>query len=134
MVTVHTTYAGGNGYWADWLALRLMAIYLKKPILVVAHVDGQEATLYIFPPTTARLQQLGTCDSQKTSRPGMFIPSCAYDPDTLVLYYNGVDHYAVTWVPQAKEYAASDEGELLQAFKEVAAARPNWFMAGMKGE
>ena len=111
--------------------MRLLAIMLQQPILVVSPYAPKGAIMWIFPATLDGPDERMAFDYQKTTDRGMFIPAIAYEASTIVLYHNGGDHYAITWVPPPADCDAPNQEELLSAFKAVAAARrPNWFVVG----
>ena len=96
-----------GGMWLDSLGLRAMAVYLKRDILVVGSQDGVACTFY---PKLA-------CDYEFEDAPGQsvnfhsyvggtychveqdscpFLPASVFSDDTLVIMYNGVDHFWCT--------------------------------------
>jgi hypothetical protein len=112
------------------MAMRLLAIMLNQPILVVSPWGRDGAILRIFPSTLDGTDKGMASHYQGTHYKTMFIPDIAYNPLTIVLYHNGTDHYAITWVPAPEDCDAANPEELLTAFKFVATQHQNWFVVG----
>jgi hypothetical protein len=115
------------------MAVRLKAVEQRRPILVVASAGEADARLLLYP---AGLDVVygGMNYYLCRHKVGVCIPSVAYDPSTVVLYYNGTNHYCCTWLHNPSCCGASTAKQMLSTFRAVAEVSPGYLVVDMQQE
>ena len=114
--------------------MQLKAVEQRRPILVVRPY-AESAVLQLYPAgLDADLLRMSYYSCHHKGQSMVCIPSVAYDPGTMVLYFNGTNHFCCTWLHNPASCEAKDVHQMLSGFRAVAEGLPMSWVLDMKQE